>query len=86
MARDRAYLRYQRDRVVAKRIKQYKRLRPWWAEAWFAEPPLQGGRFEDEQSKFGCGRARCGMCQDPYRDRRTRVEREAMRFELDASV
>jgi hypothetical protein len=51
----RATIRYQRDRIVAKRIAQARLL------AWQPVDPV-GGRLEVEQSYLGCRRAHCGLC------------------------
>ena len=55
--------RLHRDRIVAKRAAQARRL------AWLPEPDVEPvlGRLEDEQWYLGCHRARCGLCHPEKR-------------------
>jgi len=75
----RARRRYHRDRVVAKRAAEARRLG--------AEPAPVLGRLDDEQRYLGCHRARCGVCHPDKRwgGERTRGERAWRRaVELDS--
>lgn len=70
-----AHIRFHRDRWVAKRHTQYKRLTPPWAiRQAFLDLPW--GRLEDEQVLLGCRRVRCGICHihDPGRRGRERSQ------------
>lgn len=70
----RAHIRFHRDRWVAKRFAQYRRVSPPWA-IW--EPRLSEpwGFLEDEQAWLGCRRARCGWCHADKPKRRARDKR-----------
>lgn len=59
----RARRRYHRDRIVAKRAAQAKRLAEWLSPDH--GPSL--GRLEDEQWYLGCHRPRCGVCHPQKR-------------------
>lgn len=75
----RAHARYHRDRIVAKRIAQARRL------AWPAVEPV-GGRLEDEQTYLGCRRPRCLLCHADkllYRGADRRREERAWRRHED---
>ena len=61
----RAHVRF-RDRVVAKRARQARKLQWWFDPDW---TPV-GGRLENEQWYLGCHRARCGVCNPDKRWRR----------------
>jgi hypothetical protein len=77
--RSRAQIRFHRDRWVAKRFAQYRRVTPLHA-LW--EPRLSEpwGHLEDEQAWLGCSRARCGLCHPDDPGRREHKAREWRRI------
>jgi hypothetical protein len=68
----RAHIRFNRDRWVAKRFAQYKRLALWGlSQARLDEP---WGYLEDEQAWLGCRRTQCGLCHVRDAGRRSRED------------
>lgn len=90
MSRGRAYLRAQRERVTAKRVRDFKLRAPWTAR-WVADNPdrthdlLAPGRHANEQMALGCHRAGCQICGGYYREQRAKAEREALALEATAT-
>lgn len=71
----RAHIRFHRDRWVAKRFAQYRRVTPPWA-LWRPRLNEPLGYLEDEQAWLGCRRAHCGLCHAKDPGRRQCEDRE----------
>lgn len=80
--RDRGYLRFQRDRWVAKRYQQYRRVTPAWDLELF-DRFSHRMNYLNKTDPWDCGNPQCGICHWQESSRQ-RDERQWRRYEDNA--
>lgn len=85
----RAHIRFHRDRIIIKRVKQYRCIAADWQLHLFEQAGVVRpvGAHTHEQAWMGCGHPRCGCCHPHKRWKlgdRQRAKREWRQLEEHA--
>lgn len=82
----RAHVREQRSRWIRKRIGQIRREWPDWAKHEEVSNCSHLPGKLNKKDPWDCGNPQCGLCRNDGNNRRNRLERAVVEFELRESL